>query len=149
MAKNTKYGRPRLYNSPDDLYAVGEAYLTQRRIEGKPISVTGLAHALGLSSRASLDAYEARAEYADCVRRLKLACEMYYEDYLTSGNNATGAIFALKNFGWRDRHDIDHGGGINLSLADAIEAGRRAVMQLDADDHGNKADTPDEHTGQS
>lgn len=147
MQKPKKSGRPRIYENPDDMFAAGEAYIAQQTIEGGPVSVTGLAYALGLSSREALMVYERRPEYTDVVRRLKLACERYYEDYLTSGNNAAGAIFALKNMGWRDRHDIDHGGGINLSLADAIEAGRRAVMQLDADTHDNNADTPDEHTG--
>ena len=45
-------------------------------------------------------------EFTDAVKRVKLVCENYAEMKLY-GNNATGPIFALKNFGWKDKQEIE------------------------------------------
>ena len=42
-------------------------------------------------------------EFLDTIKRAKLRIEAYYEEYLVE-NHAAGAIFALKNFGWSDKH---------------------------------------------
>jgi hypothetical protein len=44
--------------------------------------------------------------FSDSVKRAKLYVENAYETRLHSAN-ATGAIFALKNFDWSDRRDLD------------------------------------------
>ena len=120
-------GRPRKYKTADDLYAAGEAYIAQRAIEDKPPTLIGLALALGFTGRQALCDYERRPEFVDAVKRLKSMCEDYYEQRLTAGGNPAGAIFALKNFGWRDKVEVEHDGNINLSLAQSIEAGRQRV----------------------
>lgn len=95
-------GRPRLIESPDEMLAMGNAYFDECKAEEKPILVTGLVLALGLSSRESLIEYSKRPEYSDTVKALKTVCENFAENRLY-GNNPTGAIFALKNYGWTDK----------------------------------------------
>jgi len=45
---------------------------------------------------------------------------MEYEKAL-QGHSPTGAIFALKNFGWRDKQDVELSGGVNIkTIADLM-----------------------------
>ena len=45
---------------------------------------------------------------------------MEYEKAL-HGRSPTGAIFALKNFGWTDKQDVDLSGGVKVkTLADLM-----------------------------
>jgi len=51
--------------------------------------------------------YDTNEERFSCsVKDLKLHCENYAENRLF-GNNPTGAIFALKNYGWKDKQEIE------------------------------------------
>jgi hypothetical protein len=99
-------GRPRTIKSPKRFDELADAYFQRCEENGEPILLTGLILALGLSSRESLDEYGRRPEFSDSVRKAKLHVEMGYEKRL-HGAIPTGAIFALKNFGWSDRQDIE------------------------------------------
>lgn len=69
-------------------------------------TITGLV----LHCRASRDLfceYELRPEFSDIIKRAKMMVENSYEKSLRSGGNVAGAIFALKQFGWRDKQEID------------------------------------------
>ena len=45
---------------------------------------------------------------------------MEYEKAL-HGRSPTGAIFALKNFGWTDKQDVELSGGVNIkTIADLM-----------------------------
>lgn len=112
-------GRPRIVESPDEMLAKGTAYFDECRAKGEPILVTGLVLALGLASRETLIDYANRPEFTDTVKGLKTVCEHFAETRLY-GNNPTGAIFALKNYGWTDKTQTElsgpDGGKIPLSL---------------------------------
>lgn len=123
-------GRPRHFDSNENLekkireyfeYIQGEKeYITDSDDEGNPIdrevwkrkpeppTITGMAYFLGFESRQSVHDYEKNGEFSYTIKRARLFVESYYEKYLTSGNPPTGAIFALKNFGWSDRTELDH-----------------------------------------
>ena len=62
--------------------------------------------ALGFTSREAVDTYADYDGFSDSVKRAKTLVENAYEKRL-HGHNAAGAIFALKNMGWRDRQDLD------------------------------------------
>jgi hypothetical protein len=62
--------------------------------------------ALGFTSREAVDTYAGYEGFSDSVKRAKTLVENAYEKRL-HGNNVAGAIFALKNMGWRDRQDLD------------------------------------------
>lgn len=70
-----------------------------------PLTITGLALALG-TSRQTLMNYEKKEKYFDTIKEAKTKVEHYAEMRLF-GNNATGPIFALKNFGWKDKSQLD------------------------------------------
>ncbi len=71
-------------------------------INAKPPTVTGLALALGFTTRQGLINYQGRAEFVDTITRAKSRCEEYAESRLYDKDGANGAKFSLGcNFGWR------------------------------------------------
>ena len=72
-------------------------------IHQRPPTVTGLAIALGFTSRQALLNYQAKKEFVDTVTRAKSRCEEYAESRLYDKDGANGAKFSLGcNFGWRE-----------------------------------------------
>lgn len=72
----------------------------------KAPTVTGLAYYLGFASRQSFYDYEKNERHSYTIKRARLFMESVYEKALSKGN-CTGAIFALKNFGWSDKQEIE------------------------------------------
>lgn len=81
-------------------------------------TISGLAYYIGFESRQSFYDYEQKPEFTYTIKKVRLFIEQHYEEMLQTGNT-TGAIFALKNFGWKDKQEIDqkteHSGGITIS----------------------------------
>lgn len=71
----------------------------------KPPTVTGLALALGFTSRQALLNYQGRKMFVDAVTRAKSRCEEYTESRLYDRDGAMGAKFSLMNNfkGWREK----------------------------------------------
>lgn len=68
-----------------------------------PPTITGLALALGFSSRQSLLNYQAEKGFLDAITRAKSRCEAYTEQRLFDKDGARGAEFSLKyNYRWED-----------------------------------------------
>lgn len=109
---NMAGGRPLKFDTPKELADKAAEYFASFEAgginEGKPITITGLALALD-TSRETLCNYENRDEFFDTIKRIKLRVEMFAEERLFA-SSATGAIFALKNFGWKDSQDVNMGG---------------------------------------
>jgi len=105
-ANKNEVGRPLKFKSPKELEKKGMDYIKECRRKKKPITVTGLCLHLD-TSRETLMNYQQRDEFFDTIKRLKLYAENYAEEKLFSGRNTVGAIFALKNYGWRDSYEID------------------------------------------
>ena len=91
-----------------------QRYFDECEQNEKPRTVCGLALALGLGSRQALWEYEKRPQFFDSVKWIKLNVEAGYEERL-HGNNPTGAIFALKNFDWTDKQEVQHSGGVTIT----------------------------------
>jgi len=70
-------------------------------------TITGLTRYLGFSHRSSLLDYQKKDEFSNIIKTAKLRVEESYERLLRE-RNPTGAIFALKQFGWNDKQEIDH-----------------------------------------
>jgi hypothetical protein len=114
-------GRPPLYETPDELQDKIDLYF-QEGIETKTVvigppnnrstieievpTITGLCYFLGFESRQSFYAYEKKPEFSYTIKKARLFIEKHYEEMLQTGNT-TGAIFALKNFDWSDKQEID------------------------------------------
>lgn len=73
--------------------------------QGRP-TVTGLALFLGFCSRQSMYDYNEKEKFSYIVKRALTVIEMHYEENLNS-KACTGAIFALKNMGWKDQTQTD------------------------------------------
>lgn len=84
--------------------------------EDNPVGFAGLAYALGYSSRQSVWDI-ASADYAISlpIKRALLYIEADYERTLR-GRHPTGSIFALKNRGWSDKQEIEHSGGVHVTI---------------------------------
>jgi len=104
-------GRPPIWTDPEEFSKAVDVYLN----ENNNPTWTGLAYHLGFESRQSLQDYKEKPEFSYPIKRALLKIEETYENALFSRNPA-GPIFALKNFGWRDKQEIDqvteHKGGI-------------------------------------
>ena len=114
-------GRPRLVSTPDEFDERVDTYIQWCRAKEEPVLLTGLILALGLSSKQSFYRYEDYPEFSDSVKRAKLLIEMEYEKRLNTFSSATGPIFALKNFGWSDKQELDvTTGGDKMNQAPTI-----------------------------
>lgn len=82
-----------------------------------PITVTGLALALGFNSRQTLLNYQERPEFMDTIKRAKCACEAYAEARLYDRDGARGAQFSLeKNFKWGNEAEKDDSSDLTVSF---------------------------------
>jgi len=122
-------GRPRLYATPEEFDAKVEEYRWYCDEQKEPVTWTGLALFLGFSSRQSIDEYLKYDGFSDSVKRAKALVEWHYEMRLC-GDKPTGAIFALKNFGWVDKQDIAH-----TSPDGSMSPTRIVIEAATSDDH--------------
>ena len=78
-------------------------------------TITGLAMALGFTSRQALINYQGKKAFVDTVTHAKLRVEAHAEQCLFNPQmRPQGPIFALKNFGWKDTQEttLVGGGGV-------------------------------------
>lgn len=130
MAVENKGGRPLMYKTKEELQEKIDAYFKDcegeviRDKDGNPITdkygnvlvtgvrpltITGLALALGFNSRQALLNYQARDEFNDTITRAKSRIEQYAEERLYDKDGANGAKFSLSNNfeGWREKQQIE------------------------------------------
>jgi len=83
-------------------------------------TITGLALALD-TSRETLCDYQWIDEFSDTIKKAKLKVEHSYEiDLKKSGR--TGTIFALKNFDWKDKTEVENTNlNLNKDVTDATD----------------------------
>ena len=130
LAENeNKGGRPPMYKTKEEIQEKIDAYF--KKCEGeplvvdgvpaidkhgepiivgkKPLTVTGLALALGFNSRQSLLNYQGKEEFMDTILRAKAQVEQYAEERLFDKDGANGAKFSLANNfeGWKEKQEID------------------------------------------
>lgn len=83
-------------------------------INRKPPTVTGLALALGFTSRLDLLRYQGKEEFCNTITRAKSMVEQYAEERLFDRDGSNGAQFSLRNNfkGWdADKKNDDSGDG--------------------------------------
>ena len=97
-------GRPPKYKTALELQEKIDEFFNA---ENQTITISGLCYYLGFSSRQSFYDLQKKGEFSYTVKKARIRIEMYYESMLLT-RASTGAIFALKNFGWTDKQEIDH-----------------------------------------
>lgn len=91
------------------------------RIGCRPLTITGLALALGFNSRQALLNYQCKEEFHDTIMRAKSKVEQYAEERLFDKDGANGAKFSLANNfeGWREKQQIE--AEVNTEMTISIE----------------------------
>jgi len=145
-------GRPLKFSSVEDLQSKIDAYfdscyqeVVERdkdgnviyNSEGKPMiyraqiepfTITGLALALDTTRETLMDIEDGNRSYterfSDAVKKAKLRCQNYAEKQIFMSKNPAGAIFALKNYGWKDKQDID------VSIAPKLTENPNKLLEL-------------------
>jgi len=107
-------GRPLKFNSVEELQEKIDRYFASCDEQEEPITITGLALALD-TTRETLCDYEENDIFSDTVKMAKLRVQHAYEKRLVRRGNG-GDIFALKNFGWKDKSEVDS----NLVMKSAL-----------------------------
>ena len=103
--------RSELVASPEEFRHLVEDYLAYQEAAGRPATFSGMALHLGFNSRKHFEDFgRTNAEYRGAVEYARARIEEMYEERL-HGSSPTGAIFALKNYGWSDRQDVFHTSG--------------------------------------
>ena len=130
MDDKNQGGRPPFYNNVEEMEEKIEAYF--RKCEGtvlenssgevvldkygepvivgrRPLTITGLALALGFTSRQALLNYQDKLEFVDTITRAKAVVERYAEERLFDKDGANGAKFSLSNNfkGWAEKQQIE------------------------------------------
>lgn len=113
-----KIGRPLKIETPEQMKKILNEYF--ETTEENKLTITGLCLALGLDKSTFYD-YEKREDYKEIVRQARLIVENSYEISLRE-NGRTGDIFALKNFGWRDKVEYEDTNNKNGVMEDLVEA---------------------------
>jgi hypothetical protein len=90
----------------------------------RPLTITGLALALGFTTRQALLNYEDKPEFVDTIKRAKSKVERYAEERLFDRDGSNGAKFSLSNNfkGWAEKQqieaDVKNDVNINIELVD-------------------------------
>lgn len=84
-------------------------------VDNRPPTVTGLALALGFTSRLDLLRYQGKKEFCNTITRAKTRVEQYAEERLFDKDGTSGAQFSLRNNfkGWdadKKEEETDTGG---------------------------------------
>ena len=98
-----KVGRPRKYSNPEDLENKINEYFNGR--DYNEITVTGLCLYLGINKDTFYE-YAKVPEFKFIIDMARLRVENSYEIALRK-DGGTENIFALKNFGWKDKQEVD------------------------------------------
>lgn len=104
MSDKRRVGKPLKWETPQELINLINKYLDDTEVE--EYTVTWLCLAIWASKQLLID-YEKREWFKDIVKEAKLIVENSYELSLRKSGR-TWDIFALKNFWWVDKQEIDN-----------------------------------------
>lgn len=96
--------RPPFYETKEQLEEAIKDYF-DTTLENE-VTITWLALHLWFSERKSLIDYAEKPEFVHTIKKAKLKVEQAYEKRLIARGNGWD-VFALKNFDWTDRQEID------------------------------------------
>lgn len=143
--EKSRLGRPPRYESVGEMKELIEAYFKEcdgvpyRDEDGnvltdkygnpiftkqRPYTITGLALALGFTTRQGLLNYEGKEEFVDTIKEAKAKVEQYAEERLYDRDGVNGAKFSLANNfkNWSEKQQIeasvDSTMNINIELSD-------------------------------
>lgn len=101
-------GREPFFATPEEFSESFYDYCEKCDETGEKPTIPALAWHLGFASKQSIYDYAKKPEFEYIVGRCKLFCEKFFADQLANGRGDAGVIFALKQFGWSDKQEIEH-----------------------------------------
>jgi len=130
MSEEKKIGRPPTYKTKEEIQEKIDEYFESCKgtikydgdgnvlvdklgrpviFDDRPLTITGLALALGFNSRQTLLNYQGKEEFVDTIMRAKARVEQYAEERLFDKDGANGAKFSLANNfeGWKEKQQIE------------------------------------------
>jgi hypothetical protein len=138
MVEKHAGGRPPFYKSVEEMQAKIDEYFIKSKgeyltdengeivvvkgnvviVDSYPLTVTGLALALGFLSRQALLNYQEKTEFHDAITRAKLVIEDYANKRLYDKDGVQGAKFTLTNNfeGYKEKQDIEHSGTLQMPV---------------------------------
>jgi len=120
-------GRPLKFESPEQIEKIANEYFDNTPKE--EWTITGLALALD-TTRKTLVEYEEKDEFLNTIKKLKTKVENQYEISLRK-NGRSGDIFGLKNFGWKDKSEVENSGSQTvINITKTYEADNEADKGL-------------------
>ena len=96
-------GRPLKYETEEKLSQAIEKYF--KETPEREWTITGLAMTIGLDRKALIE-YGNKEEFSNTIKNAKDRVQIAYEKDLRRYGRS-GDIFALKNFGWRDKQEVE------------------------------------------
>lgn len=110
-------GRPPKFKTPEELQEMVDKYFEEvtAKDSNQKITITGLCLYLGFCDRHSFYDYEKREGFSHTIKTARLRIETHYEGLLQVQSSA-GPIFALKNFGWKDKQEIEQQSETSLTI---------------------------------
>jgi len=96
-------GRPLKFESPEILQEAVDAYFVKTNED--EWTMTGLAMALDIDYHTLIN-YGNKEQYFQSIKKARLKVHNAYEKDLRK-KGRSGDIFALKNFGWRDKQEVE------------------------------------------
>lgn len=100
-------GRPKLYNSKEEVQKIIDEYFALCDEKNKPYTMSGLANALNMDRRSLLN-YSKDDEFFLTIKKARAEIEQQLEENALLGKaNSTFTIFNLKNnYGWKDAIEV-------------------------------------------
>lgn len=96
----------RKYQTPEEFVQQADAYFDLCEMHNEQYAITGLSLYLGFSSPKEMGAYIEYEEFTAAIEWARGIVVHGYEKRLAQPK-PVGAIFALKNMGWRDERHVD------------------------------------------
>ena len=129
-------GRPPFYTNSDEMQVLIDKYFKECKDHkttvfdksGKPYEVNipiiptiaGCAYAVGMD-RQTFYNYAKKDEFVDTIKKARDFIISQWESKLINTNaNAGGIIFAGKNYGYSDKQEIEHSGGVKIIKDDIV-----------------------------
>lgn len=115
-------GRPRKFKTPEEFSLKVAEYLKECCDKDgnliRPVTISGMCNFIGTYRQRLLEYENGSLEglkdgngddegFRVAIKRAKSICEEFAEDHMFTARNPAGAIFALKNYGWKDTQTIE------------------------------------------
>jgi hypothetical protein len=139
-----KTGRPPIFKSPEELEKKIEDYFKncpdkrlvfigtkedRHQIEVITPTISGLVLYCGFVDRMSFYDYEKKPQFSNIIKKARSMIEREYEKDLKAGLG-TGAIFALKQFGWIDEQKISGAKAVYINYVGSNKRNNNSAIRL-------------------